>query len=99
MASPNADSIKWFSKEVFPKIQKRLNEQCRFIIAGTSLVPELELEINALQNKDIEFVGSVPDLSQIYNQTRIFVAPTRYAAGIPRKVCEASCIRHSSGLY
>ena len=90
MASPNADSIKWFSKEVFPKIQKRLNEQCRFIIAGTSLVPELELEINALQNKDIEFVGSVPDLSQIYNQTRIFVAPTRYAAGIPQKVCEAA---------
>ncbi|MBT3469306.1 MAG: glycosyltransferase family 4 protein, partial [Opitutae bacterium] len=31
-----------------------------------------------------------PDLAPLYNQARIFVAPTRYAAGIPQKVCEAA---------
>jgi glycosyltransferase involved in cell wall biosynthesis len=35
-------------------------------------------------------LGAVPDLSQVYSQARVFVAPTRFAAGIPLKVIEAA---------
>jgi glycosyltransferase involved in cell wall biosynthesis len=90
MKSPNADSILWFSKEVFPKIQQSLQTSCRFLIVGTNLVPELETKVMSLDNPDIKFIGKAPDLAPIYNQARIFVAPTRYAAGIPQKVCEAA---------
>ena len=37
-----------------------------------------------------EFTGRVDDLAPIYDQMRIFVAPTRFAAGIPLKLCEAA---------
>ena len=90
MRSPNADSILWFSKEVFPRIEQALQTPCRFLVAGTNLVPELEIEVAALGNPSIKFLGKVPDLAPLYNQARIFVAPTRYAAGIPQKVCEAA---------
>jgi O-antigen biosynthesis protein len=90
MKSPNADSIQWFSKEVFPRIQQSLQASCKFLIAGTNLVPELKIKVAALDNPDIKFMGELPDLAPLYNQARIFVAPTRYAAGIPQKVCEAA---------
>jgi glycosyltransferase involved in cell wall biosynthesis len=32
----------------------------------------------------------VNDLTPIYNRARLFVAPTRFSAGIPLKVCEAA---------
>ncbi|GGA04353.1 hypothetical protein CYANOKiyG1_16690 [Okeania sp. KiyG1] len=35
-------------------------------------------------------MGKVDDLRPFYNQARLFVAPTRYAAGIPHKVHEAA---------
>jgi glycosyltransferase involved in cell wall biosynthesis len=34
--------------------------------------------------------GAVPNLGLLYNSHRLFVAPTRYAAGAPYKVLEAA---------
>ena len=34
--------------------------------------------------------GSLADLEPVYNQHRVFVAPTRFAAGIPYKVHSAA---------
>ena len=34
-------------------------------------------------------LGSVPDLTAEYARGRVFIAPTRFAAGVPVKVCEA----------
>jgi glycosyltransferase involved in cell wall biosynthesis len=38
----------------------------------------------------VEIVGRVKNLAPWYEQTRLFVAPTRFAAGIPLKIVEAS---------
>src|SRR5262249_29154155 len=35
-------------------------------------------------------LGYVPDLSECYDCARVFVAPTRFGAGIPHKVHEAA---------
>jgi glycosyltransferase involved in cell wall biosynthesis len=34
--------------------------------------------------------GAVADLAPLYDAHRIFIAPTRYAAGLPYKICEAA---------
>jgi glycosyltransferase involved in cell wall biosynthesis len=86
--SPNADSILWLAAEIMPQIQAQLD--LKLLVAGTNQAKQLQTKISQYQNDAIKMLGRVPDLSQLYNQARIFVAPTRYAAGIPHKVHEAS---------
>ncbi len=84
--SPNGDSISWFVGEIFPKIRETLGDELRFEVAGKVDVPEfLQMEGNG-----VGFLGRVDDLTSVYNAARIFVAPTRYAAGIPLKCIEAA---------
>lgn len=90
LQSPNADSILWLSQEIFPLIQEQLGTEVKLIIAGTNTVSELQRQIAALNNLAIAMLGRVDDLSALYEQSRLFVAPTRYAAGIPHKVHEAA---------
>lgn len=90
--SPNSDSVIWFSEEIFPRIKKyfiQKGEECpKFLIAGLNRSPE----VSSLQQnqKDIEVLGMIPDLKELYQSCRIFVAPTRFAAGIPQKIHSAA---------
>ncbi len=90
LASPNADSILWLGKEIFPRIQAKLGTQVKLLIAGINTVTELTAQIEALNNPAISLLGKVEDLTSLYNLARLFVAPTRFAAGIPHKVHEAA---------
>ncbi len=90
LESPNADSILWFGKEIFPSIQTELGREVNLLIAGNNTVEEIKQKIEQLQNDSIEMLGKVDDLKDLYNRTRLFVAPTRFAAGIPHKVHEAA---------
>lgn len=90
LESPNADSILWLAEEIFPQIQQQLGEEIKLIIAGTNTVTELQAKLAALDNQGINMLGRVEDLTALYNQARLFVAPTRFAAGIPHKVHEAA---------
>jgi O-antigen biosynthesis protein len=38
----------------------------------------------------VSWRSDVEDLTSLYNEARVFVAPTRFAAGIPLKVIEAA---------
>jgi glycosyltransferase involved in cell wall biosynthesis len=38
----------------------------------------------------VHFHGLVPDVTDFYSRSRIFVAPTRYSAGVPIKVLDAA---------
>lgn len=88
--SPNADSVLWLCREIFPKIQNQLNQPIQLLIAGNWSIPEFEQQLKQLANLNIKILGKVENLTALYNQTRIFVAPTRFAAGIPHKVHEAA---------
>ncbi|MGF1493850.1 MAG: tetratricopeptide repeat protein [Microcoleaceae cyanobacterium] len=94
LESPNADAILWFCQSIFPKVQSRLKAQfgqsIRLFVAGNQTVPELMQQVSDLQNPTIELLGRVENLTSLYNQCRLFVAPTRFAAGIPHKVHEAA---------
>jgi glycosyltransferase involved in cell wall biosynthesis len=84
--SPNADSMIWFSNDILPLIQESLGKEFKLIIAGPSC-QEFQAHLN--NNRSVQLLGVVNDLTPLYNRARLFIAPTRFSAGIPLKVCEA----------
>jgi glycosyltransferase involved in cell wall biosynthesis len=48
--------------------------------------------VRARHSGRIDLLGPVPDLAALFNQCRVFVAPTRYSAGIPHKVHQAASL-------
>lgn len=84
--SPNADSMIWFSRKILPRIQQILGAKISLTIAG---VMHYEIE-KQLDRGSISVLGRVSDLTTLYNQCRVFVAPTRYSAGLPLKIQEAA---------
>ena len=90
LESPNADSILWFSQEIFPLIQQQLEQPIELLLAGNNQVSELQTQLETLKNDSIKLIGRVENLFELYNSSRIFVAPTRYGAGIAHKVHEAA---------
>ena len=83
--SPNIDSLLWFCVNVLPLIEKKL-PNIKLYVVGELGAPSLF----TIKKENINFLGKIRDLNDIYNQCRIFIAPTRFAAGIPHKVHEAA---------
>jgi GT2 family glycosyltransferase/glycosyltransferase involved in cell wall biosynthesis len=86
--SPNLDSLIWFVDTVLPLIEAELKWETRLTIAGY-VAPGIDLS-RFEHHARITLRGSVADLAPLYNAHRVFVAPTRYAAGTPYKVLEAA---------
>jgi GT2 family glycosyltransferase len=84
--SPNGDSVIWFLEKVLPKIQAELGGDIPFTIAGINKSER----VKQLETSSVKIVGRVSDLTDLYDSARVFVAPTRYAAGIPHKIHEAA---------
>ena len=83
--TPNSDSLAWFLAEVFPKIQAKLGSEVTLTIAGANE----SWGVSKLAGPSVRFTGHLRDLHELYDSARVFVAPTRYAAGLPHKVHEA----------
>jgi GT2 family glycosyltransferase len=84
--SPNGDSMIWFLDEVLPRIQAVLGPDIPVTIAGVNKSER----VRQLAGPAVRITGHVPDLTELYDTARVFIAPTRYAAGIPHKVHEAA---------
>ncbi len=83
--TPNADSIMWFLQRVWPLIRSK-HSDIRLHIVGSRVSPM----IWAMQTEDVKVHGFVAETKNLYARCRVFIAPTRYAAGIPYKVHEAA---------
>lgn len=84
--SPNVDSLIWFCKKIFPLIKQKLGQDIQIFVVGENTAPLLKnLSIDGVQ-----FMGRQDDIHTLYDRCRVFVAPTRFAAGIPHKVHEAA---------
>ncbi len=86
--SPNYDGLCWFVDEVLPLIERELGHETRLTIAG-SMGPGVDLERFSGHSR-ITLRGEVADTVPLYDSHRVFVAPTRFAAGVPYKVHEAA---------
>ena len=83
--SPNVDAVRWFAAEVMPALDRLIGADYRVHLVGWVESPEVQ----SLASHRIVIHGVVEDLRSLYEQCRLFVAPTRFASGIPLKVIEA----------
>ncbi|WFB35316.1 glycosyltransferase [Kiritimatiellota bacterium B12222] len=83
--SPNVDSILWFIEHVWDSLRERLPELKLHVVGRRDAHALKDIE-----HEDIYFHDAVPDLKIWYERCRLFVAPTRFSAGIPLKVLDAA---------
>lgn len=86
--SPNYDSLVWFVDAVLPLVEESLGWETRLSIAGFT-TPDVDMTRFAAHPR-ITLRGTVADPRPLYDAHRLFVAPTRFAAGTPYKVHEAA---------
>jgi glycosyltransferase involved in cell wall biosynthesis len=84
--SPNRDGVRWFLENCLPMI-KQVNPAVKLVIAGALA----DAAIFAWQSAEVEVVGKVSDaqLTRLYEQARVVIAPLRFGAGVKGKVIEA----------
>ena len=82
---PNADALIHFGRDILPKIREEV--ACRLVATGANPPPELFQ--SGADPAAIQLTGYVEDLEPLYARCRVFVAPHRFAAGIPLKVVDA----------
>jgi GT2 family glycosyltransferase len=87
-SSPNLDSLEWFVDAVLPIIERSLGWQTRLTVVGY-VAPGISLAAFA-RHPRITLAGTQFDLTRVYDRHRVFIAPTRFAAGLPYKVYEAA---------
>lgn len=83
-SKPNLVSMNWFLNNVWPKI--------------VSLLPQVQLHHYGLVSKEflatsypqVYFHGPQDSLESVYQDHRVFIAPTLFSGGIPQKVTEAA---------
>lgn len=80
---PNAQGVAFFVREVGPLLRRRLPE-IHFHIVGSAPTAD----VLALESEWVTVHGYVDDISEMFNRTRIFVAPLLSGAGIKGKVLE-----------
>ncbi|SDT93735.1 Glycosyltransferase, GT2 family [Pseudomonas pohangensis] len=84
--SPNSDSIRWFVHEVMPRLDRLLGNTYRLDVVGACSATLRR----SLESKRVCFHGRVEDIRPFYARSRLFIAPTRFSAGIPLKIFEAA---------
>ncbi len=86
--SPNYDSLCWFVDAVLPLIERELRWETRLTVVGY-LAPGVTLD-RFREHPRVTLRGPVADTEPLYDSHRLFVAPTRFAAGMPYKLHEAA---------
>jgi glycosyltransferase involved in cell wall biosynthesis len=86
--APNFDSLEWFVDAVLPSIERVLGWRTRLTVVGYT-APGMSLAVFA-KHPRVTLAGTIVDLTRVYDQHRVFIAPTRFAAGLPYKVYEAA---------
>ena len=87
--SPNVDALRWYLTHVQPVLENMLGaDEARLTVAG-HVADGLDLSWLA-DHPAVTLLGPVTDLAPLYARHRVFVAPTRFAAGVPVKVLEAA---------
>ena len=86
--SPNLDALRWYAEEILPALETEMAEPPVLNVAGY-VAPEIDLSRFAGHPK-IRIHGPAMSLRYHYDSNRLFIAPTRFAAGTPYKLYETA---------
>ena len=84
--TPNEDGLLWFIREVMPLLGRRASGSPVLSVVGVCMSER----VAALAGADVRILGPQDDLAHRYDAARVFVAPARFAGGVPAKVIEAA---------
>ena len=84
--TPNEDGLLWFIEQVMPLLRARLPHPPVLSIVGIQRSKKLA----ALACDDVRVLGPRDALEPLYDRARVFIAPVRFAGGVPAKVIEAA---------
>jgi GT2 family glycosyltransferase/glycosyltransferase involved in cell wall biosynthesis len=82
--TPNEDGLLWFIQEVIPLLRLRLPSPPELSVVGVCLSDK----VAAMAGPDIKILGPQEKLEPHYDAARVFIAPARFAGGVPAKVIE-----------
>ncbi len=84
--TPNEDGLLWFIREVLPLLRQNTPIAPKLSVVGVCLSDK----VAAFAGPDITVLGPQDSLEPHYDAARVFVAPVRFAGGVPAKVIEAA---------
>lgn len=82
--SPNADGLRWFLREVLPRIVAAV-PWVQVDVTGAN-PPE---DLVSLSNPNLRFMGYVQDIEAFYAEHCVLIAPIRFGAGVKVKTVQA----------
>ena len=82
---PNGDAAIWLGEGIMPQIRQALSDATLTVVGvhGPS-------RLWALDSEGMRVLGPIKYLRPLYEENRVFVAPTRFSAGVPHKIHEAA---------
>ena len=83
---PNADGVRWFTREVFPLIRQEMSNATLTIIGKN---PPTDLVQLGASDRAIEVTGYVPDLNPYLQQAAMVIVPVRAGSGMRVRILEA----------
>ena len=82
--APNVDAVTYFVEQMFPQLLSN-HPNIKLVIAGQRPVKQ----VLDLASDHVVITGFVEDISEMYSQADIVIAPLRFGAGTQNKVLEA----------
>jgi len=79
--TPNVDAAEYLIEEIWPLVREK-NISAKLRIVGSNMPDHFK----KYAADDLEIVGYVDDIEDVFNQCRLSVAPLRYGAGTKGKV-------------
>jgi len=81
----NVDAVRWFAREIFPRVQAELPEAAFWIVGRRP-----QRAVQELANAPgVVVTGEVPDVTDWLCRAQVGVAPLRIAAGMQNKLVQA----------
>jgi glycosyltransferase involved in cell wall biosynthesis len=81
---PNVEAVKFFAAEILPALRRRM-PGIRLNVFGS----QTNAEIAGLEQDGLVIHGHIEDLREVFDRSRLFIAPLRSGAGIKGKVLAA----------
>jgi len=85
---PNADGVRWFCREIWPKVKIQV-PQARCYIVGRC--PPRDL----YAHQDVIVMGYVPDVSRVLARSSVCVVPLRIGSGVRMKILHALALKRA----
>ncbi len=86
--APNEDSLRFYVEHIYPALARLMPDPPILEVAG-HLAAGIELSGLAT---GLRLLGEVGETRPLYERARVFIAPTRFAAGTPYKIYEAAAM-------